>query len=152
MHFKEWIETGKKWYIKEWYKASVSGIPECFLTLNETGKQPVPNAGTESGPGMGCSQMLGTGNFPDFFGKYPVPGKWHSVTQTSNLAHCVPLQSPSHLGWRGKWNATFLFCLSGRQAVIVLHHTTCSFSGHKKWQKIGYHFVFLFTSRLDTYV
>ena len=59
------------------------GIPECFPTLNETGKQPVPNAGTKSGPGRGCSRMLGTGNFPNFFGKYPVPGKWHSGTQTS---------------------------------------------------------------------
>ena len=28
--------------------------------------------------------MLGTGNFPDFWGKNPVPKKWHSVTQTSN--------------------------------------------------------------------
>ena len=45
------------------------GTPECFTTLNETGKQPVPNAGTELGPGIGCSGMLGTGNFPDFWGK-----------------------------------------------------------------------------------
>ena len=29
--------------------------------------------------------MLGTGNFPNFFGKYPVLGKWHSGTQTSKL-------------------------------------------------------------------
>ena len=29
--------------------------------------------------------MLGTGNFPNFFGKYPVPGKWHSGTQTSSF-------------------------------------------------------------------
>ena len=40
---------------------------------------------TESGPGIGCSRMLGTGNFPDFFGKYPVPGKWHSGMQTSSF-------------------------------------------------------------------
>ena len=51
--------------------------------INETGKQPVPNAGAEPGPGRGCSRMLGTGNFPNFFGKYPIPGKWHSGTQTS---------------------------------------------------------------------
>ena len=29
--------------------------------------------------------MLGTGNFPDFFGKYSVPGKLHSGTQTSTF-------------------------------------------------------------------
>ena len=33
-----------------------------------------PNDGTDSGPGKGCSRMLGTGNFPDFLGKNPVPG------------------------------------------------------------------------------
>ena len=54
-------------------------------TFHETGKQPVPNAGTEPGPGIGCSQMLGTGNFPNFFGTYSVPGIWHSGTQTSNI-------------------------------------------------------------------
>ena len=43
------------------------------------GKQPGPNASTESGPGIGCSRMLGTGNFPDFFGKL------HLGTQTSNF-------------------------------------------------------------------
>ena len=31
--------------------------------------------------------MLGTGNFPDFLGKYPVSGKLHSGTQTSSV--CV---------------------------------------------------------------
>ena len=36
--------------------------------------------------------MLGMGNFPDFSGKNPVPGKWHSGTQTSN------------------WNLKFDFC------------------------------------------
>ena len=28
--------------------------------------------------------MLGAGNFPDFFGKNPVPGKWLSGTPTSS--------------------------------------------------------------------
>ena len=64
-----------------------SEIPKCFPTLNKTGKQPVLNTGTESGPGIGCSRMLGTGNFPDFFGKNPVPGIWHSGTQTSRMYH-----------------------------------------------------------------
>ena len=27
--------------------------------------------------------------FPEFFGKYPVPGKWHSGTQTS-IAYQIP--------------------------------------------------------------
>ena len=35
--------------------------------------------------GRGCSQMVKTGNFPDFSWKNPVPGKQHSGTQTSNL-------------------------------------------------------------------
>ena len=34
--------------------------------------------------------MLGTGNFPDFFGKYPVPRKLHSGTQTSSRHHQTP--------------------------------------------------------------
>ena len=29
--------------------------------------------------------MLGAGNFPDFFGKNLVLGKWHSGAQTSKL-------------------------------------------------------------------
>ena len=53
--------------------------------LKQAGKKPVPNAGTKLGPGRGCSQMLGMGNFQDFLGKYPVPGKHHSGTQTSTV-------------------------------------------------------------------
>ena len=56
----------------------------------ETGKQPVPNASTESEPGRGCSRMLGTRNFLDFLGKNLVPGKWHSGMQTSNLNLKLP--------------------------------------------------------------
>ena len=56
-----------------------------FPDLKQARKKPVPNAGTESGPGRGCSQMLGTGNFPDFFGKNMVPRKWHSGKQTSSF-------------------------------------------------------------------
>ena len=33
---------------------------------------------------VGQSWVLGTGNFPLFSGKNPVPGKWHSGTQTSS--------------------------------------------------------------------
>ena len=33
--------------------------------------------------GLEMTQMLGTGNYPGFFGKNLVPGKWHSGTQTS---------------------------------------------------------------------
>ena len=40
-----------------------------FSDLKQAGKKPVLNGGTESGPCRGCSQMLGTGNFPDFYGK-----------------------------------------------------------------------------------
>ena len=55
--------------------------------LKQAGKKPVPNAGTESGPGRGCSRMLGTQNFPELFGKNTVPGKWHLGTQTSILKY-----------------------------------------------------------------
>ena len=51
--------------------------------LKQAGEKPVPNAGTKSVPGRGCSRMLGMGNFPDFSGKFPVPWKCHSGTQTS---------------------------------------------------------------------
>ena len=54
-----------------------------FPDFKQDEKKPVPNAGTELGLGRGCSQMLKTGNFPDFWGKNPVPGKWHSREQTS---------------------------------------------------------------------
>ena len=36
--------------------------------------------------------MLGTGNFPDFFGKNPVPRKWHLGMQTSTLGALVNYQ------------------------------------------------------------
>ena len=45
-----------------------------FPNLKQAGKKPVLNAGTELGPGRGCSRMLGTGNFPVFFGKIRFPG------------------------------------------------------------------------------
>ena len=64
-------------------KISNLGIPVSFLGLRRDGNWPVPNGRTETGPGRGCSQMLGTGNFPDFSMKFPVPGKWHLGTQTS---------------------------------------------------------------------
>ena len=54
-----------------------------MVYLKQDGKKPVPNVGTESGPGRGCSQMLRTLLFPDINGKNPVPGKWHSGMQTS---------------------------------------------------------------------
>ena len=50
--------------------------------LKQAGKKPVLNAGTKSGPGRGCSRMLGRGNFLDFYGKYPFSGKCHSGMQT----------------------------------------------------------------------
>ena len=64
-----------------------------FLNVSrpkQDGKKPVPNAGTDSEPGRGCSPMHGTGNFPDFFEKNPVLGKWHLGTQTSNEG-CKPV-------------------------------------------------------------
>ena len=54
-----------------------------FPNLTQAGKKPVLNAGTESGPERGCSQMLGMGNFPEFLWKNPVPRKWYS----GNLYH-----------------------------------------------------------------
>ena len=67
-------------------------IEKCFLFFhsgsvrkfpNASRPETVPNAGTKSGQRRGWSQMLGTGNFPDFSGKYAVPGKCHSEMQTS---------------------------------------------------------------------
>ena len=66
-------------------KISNSGIPVSFLGLRRDENWPVPSGGTETGPGRGCSRMLGTGNFLDFSLKNPVPGKWHLGTQTSTI-------------------------------------------------------------------
>ena len=52
-----------------------SRIPVSFLGLRRDGSWPVPNGGTETGPGRGCSWMLGTGKFPNFPGKNLVPKK-----------------------------------------------------------------------------
>ena len=81
-------------------RARFNFIPETFPTRNETGKQPVLNAGTKSGPGRGFSRTVMTGNFPDLSGKNPGPGKWHSGTQNSRCNHQyrLHLQAQSHLG------------------------------------------------------
>ena len=63
----------------------VPNLDSFLPDLKQDGKKPVPNAGTELGPGRGCSQKLGMGNVPDFFGKNLVPGKWHSGMQTSSV-------------------------------------------------------------------
>ena len=49
--------------------------------------------------------MLGTGNFTDFLGKYPVPWKWHSGTQTSSM----DLQDLKTKCFEGLFNVTFVF-------------------------------------------
>ena len=54
---------------------SNSGIPVSFSGLRRDGSWPVPNGGTETGPGRGCSRMLGTGKSPNFPGKNSVPKK-----------------------------------------------------------------------------
>ena len=79
--------------IKFFNSGSVREFPNVSRSLNETGNKAVPNAGTKSGPGSrrGCSRMLGTGNFLDFSGKFPVPRKCHSGTQTSNYYYCEVL-------------------------------------------------------------
>ena len=79
--FPSSAEFREFWELK--YKISNSGIPVSFLGLRREGKWPVPNGGTETEPGRGCSRKLGMANFSDFSGKNPVPWKWHSGTQTS---------------------------------------------------------------------
>ena len=65
------------------------GIPVSFWRLRQGGKKPVLNAGTESGPGRGCCQMLWTLLFPDFYRKNPVPEKRQSGTQTSSFQWAI---------------------------------------------------------------
>ena len=48
--------------------------PECRYWAG-TGKRMFPNARDRE--------------FPEFFGKYPIPGKWHSGTQTSSLVRNI---------------------------------------------------------------
>ena len=54
------------------------GNSRMLTDLKKAGKKPVRNASTKSGPGRGCSWMLGMGNFPDFLVKiwYPGNGIW----------------------------------------------------------------------------
>ena len=53
-----------------------------FPDLKQVEKKPVPNAGTELGPGRECSQMLRTGNFSDFFEK---SGAWEMSFRNGDL-------------------------------------------------------------------
>ena len=79
--------------------------------------------------------------------------KNYNCMNIAQLFQSSPLCPPSIfiLSWMTRQIKFHIFIfLSGRQAVFVLNSTTCSFSGHKKWQKIGNHFVFLFTSRQNT--
>ena len=62
-----------------------------FPNLKQAEKKPDPNAGTELEPGRECSQILGTGNFPDFLGKILVPWKWHSGMQIFDFHHPQPV-------------------------------------------------------------
>ena len=57
--------------IPEQYRISGSG-------LRQDGKWLVLKGRELDGTGSGWSRVLGTENFTDFFGKNPVPGKWHS--------------------------------------------------------------------------
>ena len=59
-----------------------------FPDLKQDGKKPVLNAGTESGPGRGCSRIPGTGNFPDFLVKIWFPG--------NGIRECRPLKLRPH--------------------------------------------------------
>ena len=58
---------------------SNSEIPVSFSGLRQDRSWPVPNGGTETGPGRGCSRMLGTGKFPNFPGKI-----WYPKNETGN--------------------------------------------------------------------
>ena len=70
-----------------------------FPELKQARKKPVPISGTESGLGRVYSRMLGTGNFPDFFGKIPVTGKWHLGMQTSSFLNIELLKHNLNMGF-----------------------------------------------------
>ena len=66
--------------------------------------------------GRGCSQTFGTLLFPEFYGKFLVPGKCHWGTQTSSLNHSntTPSRiqtaldhSSTRNAWYSGWNSTF---------------------------------------------
>ena len=81
--FPSSTEFQEFWELK--YKISNSGSPVSFLGQRRDGKWPVLNGQELDGTGSGLSRVLGTGNFPDFFGKNLVPGKWYSGMQTSTI-------------------------------------------------------------------
>ena len=62
--FPSSTELWEFWELK--YKISNSEIHVSFLGLRQNVKKPVPNDGTESGPGKGCSRMFKTLLFPIF--------------------------------------------------------------------------------------
>ena len=62
---------------------------QMFPDLKKDGKRPVPNDGTESAPGRGCSRTFKTLLFPVFCRKYPVSEKWHLGTQTSSILNLL---------------------------------------------------------------
>ena len=59
------------------------GNSRIFPTSNKPGKKQVPNAGTESDREHPRPNARDE-KFSRFFGKNPVPEKWHSGTQPSN--------------------------------------------------------------------
>ena len=65
------------------YVGEVLGNSQVIPDLKQDGKKPVPNAGTELGPGRGSSQMLRTLLFLDFSGKTLVLG--------NGIRECRPL-------------------------------------------------------------
>ena len=67
------------------YEISNSGTPVSFLGLRRDRKWPVLNGRELHGTGSGWYWVLGSGNFPDFFGKNLFPWKWHSGKQNSSL-------------------------------------------------------------------
>ena len=76
--------------------------------------------GTETRLGRGYSWMLGRGNFLDFSGKNPVPGKWHSGTQTSKPTHqkYVPYFGHHSNSWLEMFGIWYWYS----DAIWNLHH------------------------------
>ena len=67
--------------IYKFYFGKRLGIPKCFPTLNKTGKQPVPNYGTEPGLVLNIWDAI----FYGFLGGKSGSGNFSPVLQTLNL-------------------------------------------------------------------
>ena len=114
-----------------------------FPSLKQDGKKAVLNARTESGPGKECSRMLGTLLFPDFYGKNPVRGKWHSGMQTStsqpniNINYAVIYSINFDRFFKKRlnktWQKIFWFKISKKKCWLLHNQNSMLWKWEGKW-------------------